>query len=576
MVYSSSSMPSASLDNLLARLEEAKRRFGPKSGAPVERLLDQLARRRFADADSLIRFHEILLFLRAYPHGEKVLRRVEQLLSSFAPRVEHIRRSGVDMITFDYVEYSGIAGTELIGTFGYSLARWLEARFPSRVSIDWQGYERGERLGHALPRFLPLLYEDSLVEANVPYTEWLRAAEGRGARDLRWLLRRFAELPISDREKTELFDALELKIRWKLDDSRAARTHSKHPVRKVFYHEAPLIRRSDVSLAKEIDSPPLTLKRLSRARGERMIDMLREAVTVRYRELYGITHGDPDTVVQASVGRGVEIFLWGLLRERRLPLRAYHAGFTLKNGVPVDYIEGISLFDRMELGFNLFYTFRDGESAWIYAQVLRVLRQLTGVRCFSVDPYQIGFNNEEAIESGAFWFYRKLGFRPTRSELARMSEAEERKMARKPGYRSPARVLRKLSEGNVVYEIPGSPRGYWDGFHIRNLGLAVQRRMSKRFDGDRAKITRASMEQAARALDIDAGELKSPAFRAFADLALVLALIPDLSRWTGPEKRGVIRIARAKMGADESEYLRLLQGHSRLRDAVRQLGSEIQ
>jgi len=56
------------------------------------------------------------------------------------------------------------------------------------------------------------------------------------------------------------------------------------------------------------------------------------------------------------------------------------AGFTLKNGVSINYIEGISLFDWMEIGFNTFPAYRDGETAWIYAQTLRLLRQLHGVK----------------------------------------------------------------------------------------------------------------------------------------------------------------------------------------------------
>src|SRR6185295_18422181 len=106
------------------------------------------------------------------------------------------------------------------------------------------------------------------------------------------------------------------------------------------------------------------------------------------------------------------------------------------------------------IGFNTFYTFRDGESAWVYAKVLRLLNQLVGVTCISIDPYQLGFHNEEAIESGAFWFYRKLGFRPTRPELAKLVMVEEKKIASDPKYRTPARVLRRLSEGNAIYEAP--------------------------------------------------------------------------------------------------------------------------
>jgi hypothetical protein len=122
--------------------------------------------------------------------------------------------------------------------------------------------------------------------------------------------------------------------------------------RRIFYHTGPLIRRSEVSLDNEFRSSPFVLKKLSHAQGKAMQDMLRETTTVRYRELYGITHGDPSGVVRADAGRGVEVYLWGLPPERRLPLRAYHAGFTLKNGVPINYIEGITICERMEIGFN--------------------------------------------------------------------------------------------------------------------------------------------------------------------------------------------------------------------------------
>ena len=84
---------------------------------------------------------------------------------------------------------------------------------------------------------------------------------------------------------------------------------------------------------------------------------------VRYRELYGTTLADPRSVVRADVGRGVSIYLWNLPPERRLPLRAYVAGFTLKNDVSINYIEAIGLCEWMEVGFNTFYRFRGGEAA---------------------------------------------------------------------------------------------------------------------------------------------------------------------------------------------------------------------
>lgn len=557
-----------SLELLLSQLEESKRQFGADDGTRTARFLRLLGKRRFPDADSLARFHEALLFIRSHPQCAETFQAAESLLSGFNERVDHLRMIGADLTPLDYIEYSGIAGTVISGTFSYDIARFLVDRYPSRVDADWNNPDKPERLGATLPRFLPLLYEDSLVEANIPYLNWIDEATQKRQR-LRWLILCIERLSIAAREKAELYDSLGLRIRWNLDRSRASRTLNKRAIGKVFYHTTPLIRRSEVSLDIEFQSQPFPLKKLSHAHGKAMQDMLRETTTVRYRELYGITHGDPSGVVRADVGRGVEIFLWGLPPERRLPLRAYHAGFTLKNGVPINYIEGITICDRMEIGFNTFYTFRDGESAWVYAMVLRLLHQIVGVKCISIDQYQIGLNNEEAIESGAFWFYRKLGFRPTRPDLAGLMAAEERKIAADPKYRTPPRVLRLFSGGNVVYEAPGTPRGDWDRFAVRNIGLAVQRRMANEFDGDAATIRTHSAQEIAQVLGTKSATAIN---RTFEDLALVFALIPDLRQWTELERKKLAQIIRAKTDADESHYAHLLQGHTKLRAAIIKLG----
>src|SRR5260370_12866584 len=224
------------------------------------------------------------------------------------------------------------------------------------------------------------------------------------------------------------------------------------------------------------------------------MNLIREAMLLSYRELYGTTLGDPQSVVRADLGtheagRGVTIYLWSLPPDRRLPLRAYVAGLTLKNGVPINYIEAIGLCEWMEVGFNTFYTFRGGEAGWIYAQALRCLCHLMGTTCVSVYPYQLGHDNEEAIESGAFWFYRKLGFRPGRADLQRLAEREEQKIAADSKYRRPARTLKRLAAGHAYYEISGSQPlrkevGPADPFSTTNIGLRVNRRMARDFGGD--------------------------------------------------------------------------------------------
>ena len=562
-----------SVATLLSKLEAARLRYGPSSAASVEKLLGALKDLHLDDVESLIRSHDALLFLRAFPQSRRVLQLAESLLTGIAKQVARLRDSGADMELFEPEQVSGIAGTVISDAFTYELARWLVERYPEQLSVAWDIDEQDRQLAVSLPWFLPLLADDSLVEADTPYLDWLGCAAGGAERILPWLMQRLEDVPMTMLQKTAWYDSLKINVAWNLGDSAASRTGGRRNPQAMYFHREPLIRRNRVSIEAELGSPPLPIRKLSRREGEEILDMVRDALTVRYRELYGTTRGDASNVVEADVGRGVHIFLWGLPPGRRLPLRAYHAGITLKNGVPINYIEGISLFDWMEVGFNTFYAFRDGETAWIYSKVLHLLHQLTDVTCFSVYPYQLGDQNEEAIKSGAFWFYRKFGFRPGRHELLALTQREEAKIAGQPAYRTPARTLRKLASGHVFYEFGDGPRGLWDTFSVRNIGLAIQRRMAEEFNGSPESMGRVATTALASDLRVGPKKWTPLEQQAFKDFAFVLSLIAGVKGWSRNQKRALVEIIRAKMSADESDYLRLLQQHHPLKEALVRLGS---
>jgi hypothetical protein len=621
-------MPRTSHDpnDLLTQLEAVKNQFNPGQATKIRKLLTQLSNLQL-DPHQLIRFHECLLFLRAFPHAASEIPRVENLLNTFHQRIEKFRATNADMSVFDDFDTSGIAGTTMQDTLSFDVAKWLAHRVPRNIEIAWTDYwddYQAERArGNTWPRFIPLLEEDADVEANIPWSTWIEAARGR-QNALPWLLNQFAKLPLPARQQSELYDSLRLPLRWNLENLKLSRTRNWTTPRRFFFHQSPLIQRSEVNLAQELSKPAPKLKKLSRAAGESVMQSIREIMVVRYRELYGTTLGDPSTVVKADLGRGVIMHFWGLPPTRRLPLRAYIAGYTQKNGVPINYIEAIGLCEWIEVGFNTFYTYRQGETAWIYAQALRCLRALTNAECISIYPYQIGQNNDEAIESGAFWFYRKLGFRPGRPDLQRLCEREEEKIAANPKYRTPPRTLRRLAEAHMFYEVYGpvgralanqdvyqprsgarmqpracpelvegaqalgedqndhrAPKGQksnsgpWDSFSTRNLGLRINRRMAREFSGESQKIRQASTATVTQALGTNPSRWTSAQKQSLENWSLVLSEIPNLTRWTPEEKHQLIKIIRAKSASTEMPYLRQSQHHPGLRSELLRLGSTV-
>ena len=557
----------------LQQLESMKRCYGAGCAEPCEHVLAELKGAKPPDVESLIRFHDTLLFLRAFPQSAKVVELADLLLTALAPQVATFVDSPSAVVAFDDESVSGIVGTTVNNTWTYELARWLVERHARAIRAEWNVDEQYRHMATILPNCMPLLEDDSSVEADTPYLKWMTAAAGGEGKELAWLLQSFSKVPVSPLDRTSLYDALGVNLAWNLSESSASRTLARRSVSQFFFHDAPLLQRKHVSLADEMASPPLKLRKLSQAESGKIIDMARDALAVRYRELHGSTHADSSYVFEANVGRGVQLFIWGLDAEWRLPLRAYYAGFTLKNGVPVNYFEAIGLFEWIEVGFNTFYAFREGETAWIYSKVLHLLHQLAGVTCISVYPYQIGQDNEEAIQSGAFWFYRKLGFRPGRQDLLAITEREETKIARDPKHRTSPRTLRKLAEGHMFFEFGDSPGGRWDSFSVRALGLVVQRKMAAEFGGDAVKMRRATTKALARILDVNLATWNLREQQAFGNFALVLALVPGVARWPSEDKRSLAAIVRAKAGLNETGYLQQLLQHSTLRDALLRIGS---
>lgn len=566
--------PEAMAD-LLDLLNSVKARFEPADAGVKVALLRILAGREIPEVTSLILFHEILCFLRAYPDSPEVLGWVEKSLKEFLARVDLARARG-NPSDLKRLRDTGIARTTVYYAYPTPMATWLVEHFPDAVEIDWEDADGLDKIRSALPLLVAYAENDALDDEGLSLRDWIGVAKGdRKVSGLQWLLEALQRSRLPRDIIHHLYDSAELLLGWELREPEASRTLAKFPTDRIFYHQGPLLRKQ-VDFPGEIQKPLPGLKPVPRKTAEGLIHLFNCALAVRNRELHPLLYANPRDVFMADVGRGLRIILVGVTPEFRLPLEAYYSFLVLKNGVPVSYGGGGPLLDRLEIAGNIFDTFRQGESVHIFGQVFRTYRQLCGSRYFLVPRYQVGYENEEALQSGAFWFYHKLGFRPVERRVLALSEEEQRKIKADPAYRSPRKTLERLAQSDMVLTLDGDggdpPRDLQQG----NIGLLVTREIAQEFDGDRPAAVRATTRQLSRVLGCS-GWRRWPAPQrvAMERLAPILALIPDLDHWTSAEKRGLVRIIRAKGAERQTAYIRLLQGHRRLARSLYALADSV-
>jgi hypothetical protein len=557
----------SSVRALVGVLERTRADFGARAAAGKLSALAALGRRAVRDPRLLLRLHEVAAFLRAYPDTPAVLGAAEALLETVGGRVRALRgrdRAGA-------LEGSGLAGTTVRCPLSHAAAGWLAHRFPAHAELDWEDPDTARGLERLLPFLSGLAAEEALVEASVPARAWVSALRGRTPEsDLRWVLRRLGRGP-GTAARRALYDAGELGVRWDLGETRASRTRARVPTARVFFQRTPLVRWRGRSRRRLLDLR-VQVHEPSPGAARRLLDTARAAVLVRHREVHAFNFADPRALVLAEVGRGVTIAWFGVRRPHRLPLRAHHGYLVLKNGIPVGYGDASLLFDRVEIAYNIFDTYRHGESAFIFVRLLAFLRQALGVRAALLSPFQIGHDNPEAIQSGAFWFYYKLGFRPRSGALRRLALAERRRIEAATGYRSSPGTLARLAEGGMLLSLDRHA-----GLASRDFDAGRLGRHAAAARPDPAPGQRASESTAARV----ARRLGAVGWRrwprseraAFEGLAPLLDAIPGLGRWPGAARAALVAVARAKGGPREADYLARLLRHHRLRAALLALGS---
>ena len=146
---------------LVEAFAAAASRYAPEDEPRKRALLADLEGVAVRDAGTLLRLHEALCFLQAYPDNAKMLEHVDRALERFGARVHRLGTAARPRL-----HDSGVTHTILDYPFGFPMARWLAARFPRESDVAWPAFADADRLDETLSLLATAAEGDAFSEGG--------------------------------------------------------------------------------------------------------------------------------------------------------------------------------------------------------------------------------------------------------------------------------------------------------------------------------------------------------------------------------------------------------------------------
>lgn len=554
---------------MLARLEALRGDFSAPAIEEKLRCLRALADRPPLRPAALKRWHSALAYARAFPERDTIAAHARDELARFHQHIGHLSATERGRL-----HDSGIAGTTHFCRYSFDVARWLARHAPGAAAIDWAELTEMDAFDSLMGKLVEPAEEQAFLEGGFTPRTWFDFVRGKsGGTDLDWLVREIGAAPRGREAIIDQYDAIELPVGWRLADGQWSITRNAAPVAQMAIRNS--FRKPPADAPEWIARPLPGIRRLAPGAGRRVIDIAIAALAVRQREVYSMNRANPEEVWHAPLGEGVDLAVFGVLPDARPVLEGNFGYMLFANGAPIGY-GGISpLFVQGNTGINIFPEYRKSEAAFLFVQTLRAFHTLFDCRHFIANPYQFGEGNSEAIGSGAFWFYYRLGFRPTDPTIRHLAEREAELLRNDRRHRTAARTLRQLAQGDLVLSLPGADsREIFSERWLTTLARGAAEKIRDRAAGHPHSASRETViheiaRDVSRRLQFGPPPAEpAVARRAYQQLAIYVAMVAGIERWPAPSRRSLAELLRDKGAADERSYCRRLARHARFREAL--------
>ncbi len=534
--------------------------FGGNSNQLKLEFLNNLKLKSTNRPGIMSRYQEALLFLAAHPDSKELLDLANEELNKLNRISQKIMNSGSENQKISF-SGSGFAGSYFIACFSHSMITWLQSNYPDATSLHSFGesdHSPQELLGLAL-----LPSESWLIEnSNLPLKKWQGIAFGpKNKESLPRILQSMEQRNLPTPLRDLLYDSLQLYISFDIHELKNAMSLLRAPRGKYFFNPEPLIKK--IALGPLLNKKIPEKLELSKSEINEYIKVARFALLHLSRETDPVTYAEAEGLEVFDLDRGLSIAFFYLPPERRNAMDAYVGYMIFKNRIPCGYGGAWMLGNKAKIGLNIFPSFRGGESAFLFGQILRLYKKRFRLRYFEAEPYQIGKDNPEGIESGAFWFYYKLGFRPHQEEYKIIAQEEFNKIKADRNYKSPGSILKELANSMMFLDTfePGTGLKHALPDSLK-ISEQITQLISGKFQGDRKLAVDHFISEVPKKTGIHAGTFKRKE-----EKGMYIALLPVLYLLISSKKnilkedvKLLSELVRSKAAATEFNYILQTQG----------------